>query len=109
MNGNSTVRRVVDAVVGNWASRVYLAVAAALIIWVGIDTAFVAHDDASFAGIFPLLFTAPTSLLVLFLDVEGMAVLPFLAVAALVNAAVIGLTVHKAGGGGTAPNGLSPR
>lgn len=45
---------------GNRPAQVYLALVAVTALYVAIDTAFVHHEDASFAGIWLLLLAAPT-------------------------------------------------
>jgi hypothetical protein len=45
---------------GNRASQAYLALVAVATVYVTIDTVFVHHEDASFAGIWLFLLTAPT-------------------------------------------------
>ncbi|MFI5757185.1 SCO4225 family membrane protein [Streptomyces sp. NPDC051569] len=45
---------------GNRASQVYLGLVAAVAVFVAVDTLFVAHDDASFAGVWLFLLAAPT-------------------------------------------------
>lgn len=47
-------------VYGNRASRIYLAVVAATAVFVAVDTLFVHHDDASFAGVWLFFLAAPT-------------------------------------------------
>ncbi|MDQ0771616.1 hypothetical protein QF026_000082 [Streptomyces aurantiacus] len=56
----------------------YLAVVAAVAVWVGVDTLFVEHADASFAGVWLFVVTAPTSFL--FVSLPG--ALPLLGVIA---------------------------
>jgi hypothetical protein len=83
------------AVADNWVSRGYLLVFVALLVWVVLDTLVVSHPDASFAGVWPFLWTLPTSLLLwLIPGVEGWLLLVGLTVAALVNATLLGLLVH---------------
>ncbi|MER8000808.1 hypothetical protein [Streptomyces sp. NPDC095613] len=45
---------------GNRASQVYLGLVVAVAVWVGIDTLFVAHEDASLAGVWLGFLAAPT-------------------------------------------------
>nr|WSW70773.1 hypothetical protein OG461_33825 [Streptomyces sp. NBC_00995] len=45
---------------GNAASLVYLGVVAATAVFVTVDTLFVTHEDASFAGVWLFLLAAPT-------------------------------------------------
>ncbi|MFD6988163.1 SCO4225 family membrane protein [Streptomyces sp. NPDC059943] len=44
----------------NRASRIYLALVAAAAVFVAVDTLFVRHDDASFAGVWLFALAAPT-------------------------------------------------
>lgn len=99
------IRTVFALAVDNWASRAYLAVIAATTLWVLYDAAFVEHADASMAGVVPWLLTAPFSLLYTLLPGDGfggmeggaaMAVYAVgIAVAATVNAALIGFAVRR--------------
>lgn len=57
---NQRLRGVVRLTFGNAASLIYLGVVAATVVFVTVDTLFVAHDDASFAGIWLFLLAAPT-------------------------------------------------
>lgn len=87
--------RPLAAATDNWVSRGYLLVFAAVLVWVAVDTLFVSHPDASFAGVWPFFLAAPTSLLVLALpDLDAWALLVSLAVAAFVNAMLLGLLVR---------------
>ncbi|MEU8350656.1 hypothetical protein [Streptomyces sp. NPDC048845] len=99
MNDNSRAARVFRTVVGNRASGVYLAVCFALLAWVAVDAALVQHQDASFAGVWPLFLTAPTSLLGLLLlpETGTGGYLAVVVVSALVNSTVLGLFVRSAG------------
>lgn len=45
---------------GNAASLIYLGVVAATAVFVTVDTLFVAHEDASFAGVWLFFLAAPT-------------------------------------------------
>ncbi|MFD3524515.1 SCO4225 family membrane protein [Streptomyces sp. NPDC058653] len=45
---------------GNRASRIYLAAVAATAVLVAVDTLFVHHEDASFAGVWLFFLAAPT-------------------------------------------------
>jgi len=95
MHADDRWNRPLAAVADNWASRGYLLVFAALMVWVVLDALLVAHPDASFAGIWPLLLTLPTSLLLLALpSTDGWIFLAGLVVAALVNAVLLGLLVR---------------
>lgn len=71
MNGKSPAQRIGRTVAGDWVSRGYLMVIAALLVWVWVDTTLVSHPDASFAGVYPILLTAPGSLLLLLPGIEA--------------------------------------
>ncbi|WP_338897817.1 hypothetical protein WBG99_21310 [Streptomyces sp. TG1A-60] len=73
----------------NPAALGYLAVVAAVGVWVGVDALFVEHADASLAGVWLFLVTAPTSLL--FSALPG--ALPFvgIVVGAVTQAFVLGV------------------
>ncbi|MFJ1647689.1 SCO4225 family membrane protein [Streptomyces sp. NPDC088258] len=66
----------------------YLAIVAAVCAWVTVDTLFVAHQDASLAGVWAFFVTGPTS----FLFVALPGPLPFvgIAVGAFVQAFALG-------------------
>lgn len=98
------VRRVLRVVAGNWISGGYLALCFALLVWVWIDSTFVDHADASFAGVVPMLATAPVSLVLLLLvdTVPGGFYLPVV-LGAVVNAAVIGWCVEALRGRARTP------
>lgn len=97
-------KRIFSAATDNWPSRCYLAVCAGLLIWTALETTVAGGADASFAGVWPLAATLPTSLAVLPLSAgldslgsAGLRALLFLlavAVAALVNATLLGLVVR---------------
>lgn len=72
----------------NPAALGYLAVVAAVWIWIGVDTLLVTHADAGMAGVWGFFVTAPTS----FLFVSLPDPLPFVGVAvgALVQALALG-------------------
>lgn len=100
--------RRLAAVADNWVSRGYLLVFVALLVWVVLDKLLVSHPDASFAGIWPFLWTLPTSLLLwLIPGVDGWLLLVGLTVAALVNATLLGLLVRALTGSGH--DGVRPR
>lgn len=61
----------------NPAALGYLAVVATVGVWVGVDALFVEHADASLAGVWLFIATAPTSFL--FLALPG--ALPFIGIA----------------------------
>lgn len=97
-DGSRGTRRVLAAVAGTWTARGYLALCCALLLWALADAAFVEHQDASFAGVVPLLATAPLSVAFILLLPEGSAPAFVLAVlvSALVNAALITWCVRVA-------------
>jgi hypothetical protein len=74
----------------------YLALVAAVVVWVGVDTLFVEHADASLAGVWAFLVTAPVSLLFVMLP----GPLPFIgiAVGAVLQAAVLGALYRRFSG-----------
>ncbi|MBT2367340.1 hypothetical protein J7E88_19015 [Streptomyces sp. ISL-10] len=92
---------------GNPASRIYLALVAAAALFVAVDTLFVHHEDASMAGIWLFLLTAPTIFALMALGTlfgEGVAesaafLYPALVLAVLVQACALGLFVRLLGGG----------
>lgn len=87
--------RITSAATDNWPSRCYLLVVAATLVWFGIDTLFVYHPDASFAGVWPMFLTLPTSLLLLtWPALPGWALVVGMILAALVNATLLGLFVR---------------
>ena len=73
-----------------------LIVVAAVVGWVGVDTLFVEHADASLAGVWAFLITAPASLL--FVMLPGALAWAGIVVGAVVNAAVLGAAYHKLSG-----------
>ncbi|MBV1939316.1 hypothetical protein [Streptomyces sp. BV286] len=82
---------------GTWPARVYLAVCAALIVWLAVVSSQ-PQDDASLAAVVPLLLTAPTSLLVLAVP-DGMTagLYAVLVMSAVVNAWVIDVIWRRLG------------
>ncbi|MFD7664291.1 SCO4225 family membrane protein [Streptomyces sp. NPDC059788] len=102
MNVTPRLRGPARLMFGNPVSLVYLALVVAAVLFAVVDTAFVQHEDASFAGIWAALLTAPT---VFPMWLAGDALwggtgspqwylILTLAVAALVNALLLGL-VHR--------------
>ncbi|MFB8027171.1 SCO4225 family membrane protein [Streptomyces sp. NPDC056465] len=83
---------------GNNASRIYLGLVLAVSVFVAVDTVFVSHDDASFAGVWVFLLAAPTVFLFLLgssmtgADTGGPAWFTYLAlvVSVLVQAGALG-------------------
>ncbi|WP_330177162.1 hypothetical protein OG875_28840 [Streptomyces sp. NBC_01498] len=53
-------QRPARMIYGNRASQIYLAVVAATAVFVAVDTLFVHHNDASFAGVWLFFLAAPT-------------------------------------------------
>ncbi|WP_327170458.1 hypothetical protein OG471_03825 [Streptomyces sp. NBC_01336] len=92
---------------GNAASLVYLGVVAATAVFVTVDTLFVAHEDASFAGVWLFFLAAPT----VFVFFAGAAMLGAdsaapdwlfylaLVVSVLVQSLAVGWFARKLGGG----------
>jgi hypothetical protein len=79
---------------GTWPARLYLALSAALIVWLAVVSSQ-PTDDASLAAVIPILFTAPTSLLVLAAP-DGVAWLyAVLGASAMVNAWLIDLVWRR--------------
>ncbi|WP_328868967.1 hypothetical protein OHT76_02090 [Streptomyces sp. NBC_00287] len=72
----------------NPAALGYLAVVVAVWVWVAVDLLFVEHPDASLAGVWAFLVTAPTSLFFVWLP----GPLPWigLVVGAVAQAGVLG-------------------
>lgn len=54
------VRGLIRLTFGNAASLIYLGVVLATTVFVAVDTLFVSHEDASFAGVWLFLLAAPT-------------------------------------------------
>lgn len=98
-DGTSPVRRALTAVFGTRTARVYFLLCCALLSWAVVDAALVDHEDASLAGVVPLLATAPPSLLLSFLVSEGglIGYALVVLVSAAVNAALIGWCVRAVG------------
>ncbi|GCD47322.1 SCO4225 family membrane protein [Streptomyces paromomycinus] len=103
MNVTPRLRGAARLMFGNPVSLVYLALVLAAALFAVVDLAFVQHEDASFSGVWVALLTAPT---VFPLWLAGDALwgeagspqwylILTLAVAALVNALLLGL-VHRA-------------
>ncbi|MFF5721793.1 SCO4225 family membrane protein [Streptomyces buecherae] len=70
-------------------ARVYLAACAALLIW-ALVVSHGENPDASFAGVVPLLATAPLSLVLLVLPDHAAMLYVAIGTGALVNALLIG-------------------
>ncbi|MFD8718058.1 SCO4225 family membrane protein [Streptomyces sp. NPDC059629] len=71
----------------------HLALVAAVVVWVGVDTLFAEHADASLAGVWAFLVTAPASLL--FVMLPGPPAWAGVVVGAVVQAAVLGVLYRK--------------
>ncbi|MFS8202288.1 SCO4225 family membrane protein [Streptomyces sp. CWNU-52B] len=76
----------------NPAALGYLAVVVAVAVWVGVDTLFVEHADASFAGVWLFVVTAPTSFL--FVLLPGALPLIGVVLGAVAQAFVLGAAYH---------------
>jgi hypothetical protein len=74
----------------------YLLVVAAVVGWVGVDALFVEHADASLAGVWAFLVTAPASLLFVMLP-SSLAWVGIVA-GAVANAAVLGAVYRGVSG-----------
>ncbi|MGW2288501.1 SCO4225 family membrane protein [Streptomyces phaeochromogenes] len=80
---------------GTWPARLYLAVSAALIVWLAVVSSQ-PQGDASFAAVIPILFTAPTSLLILAIpDVSVGWLYAVLGASAVANAWLIDLVWRR--------------
>ena len=94
-------RDLVRFLTGTWQARVYLLLVLAATGYTLIDTAFVEHEDASFAGLWLLLLTSPGSWLSMPLVDAGPQWLHPLtywigaAVGALLNTALIGALARR--------------
>lgn len=77
----------------NPAALAYLALVAAVCVWVGVDHLFVDHADATFSGVWAFFATAPTSLLALALS--GPLLWVGIGVAAVIQAAVLGAVYRR--------------
>lgn len=105
MRDHGTTRRFVLGATDNWLSRGYLSVCAGLLIWVAADALFMSGNDPSFAGVWPVFATLPTSLLVMAVAAGAAGLLPsaaalplflfMLAGAAFVNAALLGVLLRS--------------
>ncbi|WP_149548045.1 SCO4225 family membrane protein [Streptomyces marokkonensis] len=100
--GRSFPRRL-RHLLGDVAALVYLGLCAALLIWAFAVSAG-DNEDASFAGVIPLLATAPASFVLIALPDSPVMFVLAVAVGALVNATVIGWCSRalRRGGGASA-------
>ncbi|MEU2679327.1 hypothetical protein ABZ638_20825 [Streptomyces sp. NPDC007107] len=57
---NQRLRTAARLTFGNTASRIYLGLVLAVAVFVAVDTLFVSHEDASFAGVWLFFLAAPT-------------------------------------------------
>jgi hypothetical protein len=101
---------------GNPASLIYLGVVLATAVFVAVDTLFVPHEDASFAGVWLFLLAAPT-VFVFFVgstlwggDATGPAWFVYLAlvVSVLVQALALGWFVRLVRRGGRSSSAHPP-
>ncbi|WP_066951475.1 SCO4225 family membrane protein [Streptomyces lushanensis] len=83
---------------GNRVSQIYLGLVAAAAVYAAVDTLFMAHPDASFAGVWVFFLAAPT-VFALFLGAELVGgtfadsaafVYPALVLSVLIQAAALG-------------------
>ncbi|MEU9558155.1 SCO4225 family membrane protein [Streptomyces fumanus] len=89
-------RSLFTTAIGNWVSRAYLAVVAALLVWSYADAVFVAQADSSFVGIYAIAATAPVSLALLMAGGLSEHTFPLIVViCALLNAWLIGLALRR--------------
>ncbi|MBZ3908006.1 hypothetical protein WB401_33900 [Streptomyces brasiliscabiei] len=72
----------------NPAALGYLALVVAVGVWVGVDALFVEHADASLAGVWLFLVTAPTSLF--FVALPGGLSFAGIVLGAVIQAFVLG-------------------
>ena len=90
-----SVRKAIDFLFGNWASRIYLLAVLAAAAYLAADRLFVEHVDASFAGVYLIGLTSPGSWIGLLLVDAGpqwlttVGLLAGTVVGALVNTALI--------------------
>lgn len=92
----TAARSLFSTAVGNWVSRIYLAVVAVLLMWSYVDAAFVAQADSSFAGVYPIAITAPASVVLLLLGALSEVTFPLVVTAcALLNAWLIGRVLRR--------------
>ncbi|SFK99930.1 SCO4225 family membrane protein [Streptomyces pini] len=99
-NGGGRLSRRVRGIADNRPARIYLAVCAALVLWVVLDATVVPHEDASMAALWPVAATAPTSLLALAVPlpdgpVGGALLLGLVSLAAVVNAGVFSAVLRR--------------
>ncbi|RAJ71353.1 hypothetical protein K378_00171 [Streptomyces sp. Amel2xB2] len=104
MSDGGKGRRILSAATDNFPSRAYLAVCAALLIWTAADAVFLNEQGPSFAGIWPIFATLPTSFLFVLLtggirfllptDVTLPIFVVLLALAAFINATLLGLLLR---------------
>ncbi|MFJ9031628.1 SCO4225 family membrane protein [Streptomyces sp. NPDC102274] len=90
--------RTVRHALGSVLARVYLAVCAALVIW-AVVVSLGDNPDGSFAGVVPLIATAPVSLIVLLLPDHSSMIFIAIGLGALVNAVLIGWCARALGQG----------
>lgn len=96
MSLTTTSRSLFATAIGNWVSRIYLAVVAVLLVWSYVDAAFVAQADSSFVGIYAIVATAPVSVALLLIGGLSEQAFPLIVVVcALLNAWLIGLALRR--------------
>ncbi|WP_368396667.1 SCO4225 family membrane protein [Streptomyces sclerotialus] len=98
------VLRTVHGALSSTLARVYLAVCAVLLIW-AVVVSYGDNPDASFAGVVPLIATAPVSLILLALPDHIAMVFLAVGLGAVVNAVLIGWCARalRQGRGGSKP------
>ncbi|MEU8709231.1 hypothetical protein [Streptomyces sp. NPDC048565] len=57
---NRQLRTAARLTFGNTASRIYLGLVLAAVVFVAVDMLFVTHEDASFSGVWVFFLAAPT-------------------------------------------------
>ena len=91
------LRRSLD----NWLSGTYLAVVAVALALVAVDTLALSHADASMSAVWPVILTAPESLVLLLTPygvdgwAYGVAYAAVITVSAFANAAFLGTLVRR--------------
>ncbi|WP_245996710.1 SCO4225 family membrane protein [Streptomyces armeniacus] len=100
----NSLTRALRSALGSVLARVYLAVCAGLLVWALVVSSG-DNPDASFAGVWPVLATAPVSLVLLVLPDHSSMILVAVGLGALVNAVVIGWCARalRRGLGGSDP------
>ncbi|MFD6276204.1 SCO4225 family membrane protein [Streptomyces sp. NPDC060209] len=60
LTNSRRLRTLARLTFGNTTSRIYLGLVLAVTVFVAVDTLFVSHEDASFAGVWLFFLAAPT-------------------------------------------------